>query len=310
MTSSQWSFTRADGGSLHVHQWSPEGPPRAVVHIAHGIGEHAARYARFATALTGLGLVVYAHDQRGHGRSRADGEPYGHWGDGDGFEDCCEDVRGLLAHHAQTHPDLPRVLFGHSGGSLMAQALLARAPHLFDVVALSGTSGPPPPIAAAGRAVAAVEMRRLGPRGESPIIRKLSFDDFNRRFRPNRTEADWLSRDEREVDAYVSDPMCGAPGTVATWRSLLGHLPRLTQAQALANLPRDKPVYLFSGTHDPVGEMGRGVIELVDRYRAAWMTDVTYRLYDGGRHEMLHELNRDEVTEELLAWLRRRLGLA
>lgn len=304
--STSWSFERADGGQLHVHQWSPEGAPRAVMHIAHGLGEHGARYARLGEALAADGFVVYAHDQRGHGLSRQD-EPYGHWSDGDGFEACCGDIRGLLERHTEEHPGLPRALFGHSAGSMMSQRLLAQAPHLFEACVLSGTSGPPPPIAALGRGVVRLEKLRLGLRGESPILRKLSFDDFNRRFRPNRTEADWLSRDEREVDAYVADPMCGAAGTVGTWLSLLDNLPQLTQPQAVDNIPKDKPIYIFSGGHDPVGEMGKSVQQLVDLYRATWLTHVTCRLYDGGRHEMLNEINRDEVIADLKTWLLDRL---
>lgn len=304
--STSWSFERADGGQLHVHQWSPEGAPRAVMHIAHGLGEHGARYARLGEALAAEGFVVYAHDQRGHGLSRTD-EPYAHWGDGDGFEDCCGDIRGLLERHTETHGNLPRVLFGHSGGSMMCQRLLSQAPHLFEACVLSGTSGPPPAIAAVGRGVVRLEKLRLGLRGDSPILRKLSFDDFNRRFRPNRTEADWLSRDEREVDKYVEDPMCGAAGTVGTWLSLLDALPTLTTPQAIDNIPKNKPIYVFSGSHDPVGEMSKGVQQLVDLYRAAWLTDVTCNLYDGGRHEMLNEVNRDEVINDLKTWLSERL---
>jgi alpha-beta hydrolase superfamily lysophospholipase len=139
------------------------------------------------------------------------------------------------------------------------------------------------------------------------LLQKLSFESFNDRFRPNRTEFDWLSRDEAEVDRYVADPLCGFAVTVATWISVLDALPSLATAEAIARMPKDKPLYVFAGTHDAVGDFGRGVTRLVDDYRAAWLTDLTVRLYDGGRHEMLHEVNRGEVVAELLAWAKRSL---
>lgn len=304
---SSFAFETADRRSLHVHRWRPDGEVRAVLQIAHGMAEHAARYADLAERFAAEGYAVYAPDHRGHGRSVGEGELLGHMDDDDGFGRAARDVVDLGHHLGQEHPGRPRLLLGHSMGSFMAQRVLVDHGDVFDAVALSATNGRPSPIAQAGRLVARAERARLGPRGTSKLLQKLSFDSFNERFRPNRTAFDWLSRDEAEVDRYVQDPLCGFAVTTQTWISLLDALPTLTTSEALGRIPKDKPIYVFAGTHDAVGDFGRGVRSLVDDYRAAWLSDVTVRLYDGGRHEMLHEVNRDEVVDELLAWAKRSL---
>lgn len=301
---STFTFETSDHRSLHVYRWLPEGEPLAVLQIAHGMAEHAGRYAQTAEAFTRAGFAVYAHDHRGHGRSVGEGAILGHMDDVDGFGRAVRDLCDLGRRIARDH-EKPIVLLGHSMGSFMAQRVLADHAEQYAAVALSSTNGRPPPIAQAGRAVARIERARHGPTGSSPLLQKLSFDDFNKRFRPNRTAFDWLSRDEDEVDAYVADPLCGFAVSTQTWISLLDSLPTLATPEALARIPKHMPVYLFAGTHDAVGDFGRGVMRLVDDYRAAWLTDLTVRLYDGGRHEMLHEINRDEVNDELVAWAKR-----
>lgn len=306
---STFAFRSADQRSLHVYRWLPAGEPIAVLQIAHGMAEHAGRYAEVAAAFAAAGFAVYAHDHRGHGRSIEAAADLGHMDDEDGFGRAVIDLCDLGQKLAREHPERPRLLLGHSMGSFMAQRVLVEHGEAFDAVALSSSNGRPPPIAQAGRLVAREERARLGPRASSPLLQKLSFDAFNQRFRPNRTGFDWLSRDEAEVDRYVADPLCGFAVTTQTWISLLDALPGLATAEAIARIPKRLPLYVFSGTHDAVGDFGRGIQRLVDDYRAAWLTDLTVRMYDGGRHEMLHEINREEVIGELLAWARRSLGL-
>jgi alpha-beta hydrolase superfamily lysophospholipase len=304
---STFTFESGDRRSLHVHRWLPQGEPRAVLQVVHGMAEHGGRYAGLAEVFSAAGFAVYAHDQRGHGRSATDA-PLGHMDDEDPFGRAATDLRELSHWLNSEHPNRPRLLLGHSMGSFIAQRLLAEHPDAFIGVALSGSNGRPPPSAYAGRLVARLERARLGPRAPSPLLQRLSFGDFNRHFRPNRTDFDWISRDEDEVDAYVADPFCGFAVSVQTWLSLLDALPALTAPEALARIRKDLPIYVFAGTHDAVGDFGRGVMRLVDALRAAWLSDVTVRLYDGGRHEMLHEINRDEVIAELLAWAERVIG--
>ncbi len=302
---STFSFTSDDGTALSVHRWLPDGSPKAVVQIVHGMAEHAGRYGGLAEALCDAGFAAYAHDQRGHGRSVPDGEQPGHLADFDGWNRGVSDIHLLNRHLAQEHGEVPLLLLGHSMGSLMLQQLLAQHPDDASGFALSGTSGSPPLIATAGRLVARIERARLGKQGKSALLNALSFDDFNKQFRPNRTDFDWLSRDEAEVDAYVADPLCGFVVSTQCWVDLLDALPKLTTRKNLAAIPKQKPIYLLAGSRDPVGDMGKSVMQLVDAYRSAWLTDVEVKIYEDGRHEMLHETNRDEVTAGLLAWFDR-----
>lgn len=307
MTTSARSFTLDTAGqSIHVTAWVPPAP-RATVQIVHGMAEHAGRYERLAQALAAEGWAVYAHDHLGHGRSVPAGETLGHMGE-DGFARSVDIVEQLARRVATEHPGQPRVLFGHSMGSFMVQRLLYTRPDVADAIVMSASNGKPPPIAALGRYVARLERVRLGPRGKSTILDALSFREFNKRFAPNRTDFDWISSDESEVDAYCADPLCGFLTTVQTWIDLLDALPSLTAPEHLAKIPKDKPIYLFAGTQDPVGDMGKGVLRLADAYRRAGLRQVDVRLFGGGRHEMLHEKNADEVVRELVRWIDRALG--
>jgi alpha-beta hydrolase superfamily lysophospholipase len=312
----------SDGRRIHVVRWLPGGGarPRGVVHIAHGMAEHGGRYARAAGALTAAGWAVYAHDHRGHGKTARWESELGYF-DG-GFRRTVRDLAELLEREKREHPGLPLVLFGHSMGSAMAQAYLAdhgdavHAGPSVDVgrdsafvspsvqaAIFSGPSGKPSALASAGRGVARLERLRVGERGRSRLLTELSFGGFNKRFKPNRTAFDWLSRDEAEVDRYIADPRCGFTCTASLWVELLDAMSEVSRPDRQARIPKDLPIYVFAGTRDPVGEDGKGVEQLVGAYRAAGLGRVTLRLYEGGRHEMLNETNRDEVTRDLLAWL-------
>ncbi len=301
---SSFSYSADDGQSIHVQTWLPSGEPSVVVQIAHGMAEHGARYGELARALVARGYGVYVNDHRGHGRSVPENETHGHMGE-DGFARAAADVEGLGAHIRKLHPTAKHVLFGHSMGSFLVQKVITERDHGLAAVVLSASNGRPPPIAAAGRVLARLERLRLGPRGRSKLLDQLSFRDFNKKFRPNRTDFDWISRDTAEVDAYVEDPWCGFMVTTDSWISLLDEIGPLTSPERLARIPKDLPVYLFAGERDPVGDMGRGVRRLADAYREAGLRNVTLDLYPGGRHEMLHETNRAQVVEKLIAWLAR-----
>ena len=305
--SSTFHFESDDGTRIVVYEWLPEGEATATVQIGHGLAEHAARYAELARALNAEGWAVYAQDHRGHGRSVPSGEEPGDLGE-DGFSRAVGDALQLASIVAERHPDVPHVFFGHSGGSFMLQRILWQEPDVVDAAIMSGSNGPPPPIATLGRGIARLEQKRLGPKGRSKLLNAMSFDDFNRKFKPNRTAFDWLSRDTASVDAYVDDPLCGFMVTTTTWVVLLDALGDLVSPKNLARVRTDLPVFILSGTDDPVGDMGRGPLRLADSYRAAGLRDVELKLYVGGRHEMLHETNRDEVVVDVVSWIHRALG--
>lgn len=294
----------ADGAKLHVYRWAPddESVLRGVVHVSHGMAEHARRYARLAEALTAVGLVVYANDHRGHGRT-ARTEDLGHLGDEDGWSKCVDDLAALVRREKRAHPGLPVVVFGHSMGSFLVQELLFDLSHEIDAVALSGSNGKPSPLAAAGRYVARAERLRVGPRGHSKLLAALSFDAFNKAFAPNRTAFDWLSRDDAEVDKYVADPLCGFPCSTTTWIELLDALSRISTPVLQDRVKKTLPVYIFSGALDPSNDKTRGLAQLVGAYVRSGLRDVSHRFYEGARHETLNETNRDEVTHDLVTWI-------
>ncbi len=300
------SFTAraADGLSLHVHGFGPEGEPKAALQVIHGMSEHGARYARVAERFTAAGFVVYAVDQRGHGKTAKDGA-LGRMGGLDAWDRAVSDHHVINQRIREMHPGVPVVVLGHSMGSFMTQQLAFQHPRDADGIILSASNGRPPLTAVAGRVLALVEAARLGGDATSPLLQRVSFEEFNRKFAPTRTSADWLSRDPDEVDEYVADPLCGFACTVNTWQSMLRALGVISDPKNQARIPKDLPIFLAAGDRDPVGDFGSGVRRLRGAYLAAGLTDVTMKLYPGARHEILNETNRDEVEADMLAFAER-----
>ena len=299
MPESEFTFRADDGESLFARRWLPAAPPRAIVQIVHGLTEHSARYARLAAALNDAGYGVYAADLRGHGPMAAAADR-GHFADEGGWDKVVGDLWTLNRRIAADEPGTPIVLLGHSLGSFLGRSFIARHSDALAGVVLSGSSGRPPMIATFGRLIAREERLRLGRRGKSDPVFQMWFGDFNKPFRPARTAFDWLSRDEKEVDAYVADPFCGFPFTTQLAIDVLDALPHATSPASLAAIRKDMPIYVFSGERDPVGANIKG---LIGDLKAAGFTRLTTRLYPGARHETLNETNRDEVTRDLIAWL-------
>lgn len=292
-----------DGIEIQVRRFAPDGPVRATLQIVHGMGEHSARYARFAERLCEAGFEVIAADTRGHGRSLADSAPLGHLADHDGWSKAVDDVADLAARIAGDHPEVPHAILGHSMGSLLVLDLLTQARTHFAAAILSGTSGPPGRGLALALAVARFERLRLGVRGHSPLLQRMLFGRFNTPFEPAETEFDWLSRDRAEVARYVADPLCGFVLSVGGLCDLALALRRIFARESLLRISRDLPVHLISGERDPVHDALRGFHALARALRATGHERVSERVFPDARHELLNETNRDEVTAEILAWL-------
>lgn len=287
-----------DGADIHVHSWLPDGAPRAAFQIAHGLAEHAARYGRLAQELTARGFAVYANDHRGHGQTAA-ADDLGFFAESEGWRKCVGDLWTLNRRIAADHAGLPIVLLGHSMGSFMAQDFVADHSEAIASLVLSGSNGPPPAIAGVGRMIARIERLRQGARGKSALLQAMMFGEFNKPFKPARTDFDWLSRDPAEVDAYVADPFCGFAFSNQLAVDLLDALGGLLKPERLARIRKDLPIYIFSGSDDPVGA---NLPALADAYRRAGLANVEMRLYPGARHETLNETNRDEVAADLVRW--------
>ncbi len=302
MQSTTTTVTASDGTALHTLRWLPDGPPRAVVQIAHGMAEHSARYARLAEALTASGYAVYAGDHRGHGGTAAKAD-HGYFADSDGWDTVVADLRAVTGVAQEEHPGLPVFLLGHSMGSFLARSYVIEDSRELSGVVLSGTAGDPGLLGKAGRAVAVGEARLRGRRHVSPLLDKLTFGQYNAAFKPNRTDFDWLSRDEAEVDLYVADELCGNTFTSGFFADLLGGLSGINDRHQVARVRRDLPILLVAGEADPVGAGGTGVRAVADQYTSVGVADVTCTLYPGARHEIFNETNRDEVTADVIAWL-------
>ncbi len=290
---------------LHGYEWLPQAEPQAVVVISHGMAEHAARYARFATALNAAGFAVYGFDHRGHGQTGQAGGTLGHMGDQDSWNRAVADLAAVCRLAAQRHPGKPLLLFSHSMGSFMGQQFLYDHGTMLAGAVLCGSTGKPPPIAALGRLVTRLERLRLGRRGISNLVQSLSFDAFNKRFQPQRTDFDWLSRDPAEVDKYIADPLCGFPISVQSWIDLLDGLQAIARPENQARIPKALPVFVIAGRHDPVSGGGAGLKQLLGAYADAGLRKVESRFYDDARHELLNEINRDEVTADVIGFFRR-----
>ncbi|MFI6093618.1 lysophospholipase [Streptomyces sp. NPDC051218] len=277
-----FTFASEDNVKIHVHEWQPAAAPRAVVQLAHGMGEHALRYAPLAEALTARGYAVYADDHRGHGLSIHD-RP-GNLGE-DGWNLLVKDLVALSTIIRERHPGLPLILLGHSMGSFATQSYLLDHAELIDAAVLCGTT--------------ALDQlfTQLAEGGPDALV------TLNKPFEPARTPADWISRDTAQVDAYMADPLSGF-GLAPESMGLMGAAAfgRLADPQGIRT---ELPLYVMVGDRDPVNGGLAFSDTLVERYRNAGLTDVTYRTYPGARHELFNEINRDEVVAELIEWLER-----
>lgn len=305
MQAETFTFKAPDGLEVFFYAWLPKGQPKAVVQIAHGMAEHAARYEPTARALTEAGYAVYANDHRGHGKTAKTEDDLGFFAERNGWNKVLGDLHQLSGIVKERHERRPFFLLGHSMGSFFTQHFLFAYPGEVTGAVLSGSSGKPGAIAFLGEVAARIERRRLGPRGKSALLQAMSFGSFNKPFEPGRTPFDWLSRDPAAVDAYIADPRCGFVVSTQLWIDLLGGFKVIYNPKHQARIPSDTPLFVFSGEEDPVSGQGKGVQKLLRSFQAAGLCSVEHKLYPGGRHEMLNEINRDEVLHDLVEWLDR-----
>ncbi len=289
-------------GMLHVCSWAPEGEPKAVVQIVHGIAEYALRYDGFARYLAERGFLVVAEDHMGHGRSIDGGSIQGYFHGG--WFAAVEDTYRLLRKTRQEYPSIPYVLLGHSMGSFMVRTLLCRYPDSGIAGAILSGSGWQPGVALAGGIqLAQAFCARVGQTNPSQTLDKLIFGGYNNRVEHRRTRFDWLSRDQKAVDAYVADPLCGFTASTGLLRDMLLGIRFVQNREHLKAMRPDLPVLFISGGDDPVGAYGKGVLRAVQAFREAGMKHVCYRIYPLCRHELLNEINKTDVYEDIQKWL-------
>ncbi|MDR7003047.1 alpha/beta hydrolase [Neobacillus niacini] len=301
---STYTFETNDDIKIHVSKWEGEERPWAIVQIAHGMAEHIERYHSFATELVSKNMVVFGNDHRGHGKTGSLNNCSGYFADEQGFEKVVEDMFTLTTIIEKEYPDIPIFLFGHSMGSFLSRRYIQLKGDRIAGVILSGTGGDPGIMGKIGRMIASRQMKKMGRKTPSPLLNNLTFGNYNKSFRQNRTEFDWLSRDEREVDLYIEDPNCGGIFSSGFFHDLFGGLETINKATNIGSIPKELPIYLISGSMDPVGGNTKGVLKTYQAHKNAGIIDVSYKFYEDARHEILNEINKDEVVADIIGWIK------
>lgn len=296
-------FICSDGHKMAYNLWLPSSnaKPKAFIQILHGMAEHSNRYARFAKLLNKKGYAVFAGDHRGHGDSIEDGLK-GYFTEKDGWNRIAEDAFELAAYITSQYAVSTTFLFGHSMGSFLARTVMVNNPQFYSGVVIMGTSASMGLVGKVGKFICKRQIAGKGPKESGKLMDKLSFGSYNKAFEPVRTPFDWLSRDDREVDKYISDDLCGFVCTNSFYFDLLTGIEAANDKARAASLPSDLPLLIVSGDSDPVGANGKGVRKVYELYKNAGIADVTLKLYPEARHELLNEINRDEVEKDLVSW--------
>ena len=283
MTAASFTFQSSDGTEIFAMKWSPEGiqKPRAAVQLAHGYAEHIGRYAAFAHRLAEAGIVVYGNDHRGHGKTNRNLGEAICFADESGFDKVVADMWALTEIVQAENPDIPLFMFGHSMGSMLTRRYIQLYGGNFAGAILSGSGVFSNGLLKLGTVVAASEIKRKGRAHPSHLLDKLVFQNFNRGFKPART-------------GYFQDFFNG--------------LLAMNDSANIRLTPKGLPLHFISGTADPVGgKAGKGIVQTCRVYQHVGLQDVSYKLYEGARHELLNETNKDEVAQDIIEWIFARL---
>ena len=293
-------------GKIHACRWTPEGQPKAVVQIVHGIAEFVERYDDFANFLTGHDIAVVGEDHMGHGQSiNGDGiQGYFHGG----WFTAIEDTMQLMRDTMEAYPGVPYILFGHSMGSFMARTILCKYPASgIHAAIICGTGWQPSFALPALIKVVEGICKKTGETNPNEKLQGMVFGSYNKKVEHPRTPFDWLTRDAKIVDDYIAHPLCGFTASCGLLREMLKGIHYIQQKNNLAAMNKDLPVFFIAGGDDPVGPYGKGVQKCADTFVSVGMTDVKTKIYPLCRHEILNEINKEEVYEDVLRWIQTKL---
>lgn len=306
MPTDLFAFVGSDDTTLYAYAFLPPTPPRGILQIAHGMGEHSERYSDFAVYLNQAGFAVFANDHRGHGATAEHSGILGYFADKDGWELVVNDMRALSQIATARLPGLPVYLLGHSMGSLLARSYAQRFGKTLAGLILSSTTLSNSPLLITARLISRLESLRCGPTKPSQFLHDFTFNPFIKSVSPHRTDYDWLSRDQRVVDEYIADPWCGGVFTAGFYCDLADGLADICAKDSIAHIPKNLPVFIISGTNDPMSHMGRDTVRLAEMLMSAGLKDVSHHLYEGGRHELLNETNKAEVYRDIFNWIKQK----
>ena len=289
--------------NIYVREWLPDSTPKGVVQIVHGVAEHMPRYDEFAQFLASKGFVVSGNDHLGHGNSIGSLNDQGYFGEHGGWELVVGDVRKLYEQLRERYPNVPRFIFGHSMGSFITRTYVIRYHDGPDGVILSGTGQQAKPMVAAGITLANREIKHHGAAHPSELVNKVAFGTYNRKIKNPISDYDWVTTDSASLEEYLADPLCGFVPTAGLFRDMFTGIKYVSSPKNLTRVNKDLPIFLISGTADPVGDYGKGVIRTYRGYTDAGLQDVTLKLYPNARHELVGDVNRHIVFADVLDWL-------
>lgn len=310
MKCTNFTFKGEEGLDIYTYKWEDENikKTKAVIQIAHGMAETAQRYETFAKVLTENGYIVYINDHRGHGKTAKIIENVGHLAEKEGFRCLVEDMYTLTNIIKKENEDLPIYLFGHSMGSFASQRYIMDYGNNLSGLILCGSNGKQGIILNFAHMIINREIKKYGRRSRSNKINDLIFGGEIIR-RNEKTKFDWLSRDKEQVEKYINDPFCGVVCSCGFFYDLVQGLKEIEDKENLKKVPLDIPIYIISRDKDPIGKNGKGVLRLRDRYIKLGVKDVTCKLYKDGRHELLNEINKEEVFEDIICWLNNKIEI-
>lgn len=313
----EFTYPSADGKTkIHAVEWRPkQGEVRGVLQMIHGMVEFIDRYEEFAEFLTDQGFVVAGNDHLGHGASVVSKEEYGFFCEKDGNTAVLKDIHRLKRMTEKRWPKAPYYMLGHSMGSfLLRQYLCIRGDEL-DGAIIMGTGTKPVAVLKLGRGLCRGMAAIFGWHHRSLFIDRMAFGGYNKHFKPARTVADWLTKEEAIVDRYLADERCTFRFTLNAYYNMFYSIEQASAKENLRRMPKDLPVLFVAGEEDPVGNFGTGVEEVRRQFQFAGMRKVSQKLYKTDRHEILNESDREVVYRDLADWLnacllRPRRGLA
>lgn len=303
----QMHMVASDQTPIAYHQWLPkDGSVKALLLILHGMAEHSARYDDFAKSLTKEGFAVWAPDHRGHGKT-AEGKTLGYFADEGGWQRVVDDAFELTELINGEYPAQPLFLLGHSMGSFLARTLVTQHSEVFDGVIIVGTGADKGALGKIGQFLVKRNIKKHGAKHPDALMDKMSFGSFNKQIKNPTSNFDWLSRDPAQVKKYDDDPLCGYLCTSSFFKDLLTGVEVANDRALAKRLPSDLPMYIISGSEDPVGDYSKGVRKVYELYKEAGIEDLSLTLVEGARHEILNETDRKDTYKLITQWMKKRI---
>lgn len=304
MTKLEFFFDSSDGATqVHALAWLPDGKPSCIVQIIHGMAEYAGRYERLAEFLTGKGILVTGNDHLGHGKSVGKDHPYGYFCSENAPERLVEDVHRLRERTQAEYPGVLYVMIGHSMGSFILRNYLCRYADGLAGAIIMGTGMQPERMLRFSMGLVRFLTAFQGETHKSELVNRLAFGNYNRRISHPLTVMDWLSKDAVEVARYNEDPLCGFTFTLNGFAGLFGLILNLYDKDRLEKMPKELPLRFLSGSEDPVGDYGKAVERVFARFGELGMRNVSLRLFENDRHELVNETDRELVFQDIFSWI-------